>query len=90
MKKVIYIVVVLIILAGLAFLFKNNKPETSVAETVVVEETVVGVDEAGDVIVEDDVVVVDAEPTEDAADAQEVVEENPEATADEDETVVEE
>lgn len=85
MKKVIYIVIVLVILLGLSALLRNNQPEPAVVEeTIAVVETaepdVAVVDEA-------EVVVVDEEP---AGEAVDVVEENPEQTADEDETVIEE
>ena len=91
MKKVVYVVLVLLVLLGLSMLLQNNKPaETPVAEVAV----------EAPVAAEADVVVVDVEPTAEAAvaaepsveaaEAVEVVEENPEATADEGETVVEE
>lgn len=40
MKKIIYILVVLLILAGLAFFLKNNQTATAPAETTVAEEVV--------------------------------------------------
>ena len=87
MKKFVFIVLVLAILAGVAYLLKNQ-PATSTEENEVVAEDVVVVDQepaAGEAVV-----VVDEEPaTEEEVVAEEVVEENPEETADEGETVVE-
>ena len=100
MKKVIYVIVVLLILLALAFVFRSNQPAP------VATEEAVAVEENG---AEDTVIVVDEEPasvveavvenandtTEDVTEevgevVETVVEENPEATSGEGETIVEE
>lgn len=81
MKKLVYIIVVLVVLLGLATLLKDNQPETAV-----VEETVAVATDDG-TVAEGEVVVVDQEP---AGEVVDVVEENPEDTSGEDETIVEE
>lgn len=91
MKKFMYIVLLLVVLLGIAYVLKNqqanNAGEVAVDEEVVAEEA--------PAVAEDAVVVVDKEPageevvSEGEAEAEDVVEENPEETAGEGETVVE-
>ena len=100
MKKIVYVIVVLLILLGLSKLLQsNNHAQVAVDEPVVAVETVavepettqekvVATDVNNAPVVEDEVVVVDEEPGSEAV-TVEVVEENPEVTADEGETVVE-
>lgn len=93
MKKFIYIVLLLAVLLGVAYVLKNQQPATSkVEEAVVVNEEPAS---EGDALANEEVVVVDEEPASGEAIATEevvdenIVEENPEETADEGETVVE-
>lgn len=93
MKKIVYIVLVLAVLVGLAYVLKATSTTTAQDETVVVEQEVAN--EATDaqeaVAGEAEVVVVDEEPASEEVEAvaEEVVEENPEVTADESETIEE-
>ena len=94
MKKLVYVILVLAVLLGIAYLLKGQKATVeSVEETVAVEETA-AVD-AAEGAAEEAIVVVDEEPVAEENTAEEntvvdenVVEENPEATADDGETVV--
>ena len=94
MKKVIYVVAVLVVLLVLSMLLKGNESTTN--EVVVAPEAEVTVEETVAEVapLAEDAVVVDAEPAAEVAAevpavVEEVVEENPSATADEGETVVE-
>ena len=96
MKKIIYAIVVLLVLLGLAALFKGYEPAANSNEEVVADDNAVATEE--------EVVVVDEEPVAEVAVVEEtvsdsedinevvetVVEENPEQTAGEGETIVEE
>ena len=96
MKKIIYAIVVLLVLLGLAALFKGYEPVANSNEEVVADDNAVATEE--------EVVVVDEEPVAEVAVVEEgvsdseginevvetVVEENPEQTAGEGETIVEE
>mgnify|MGYP000767518730 CR=1 FL=1 len=90
MKKLFYIVLVIVVLLVIARLVKNEAPAVAEPEAVAVEETVAV---PGDIAGEIDAVV--AEPANpDALSDGEVVEEveevNPGETADEDETIINE
>lgn len=93
MKKIVYIILVLAILVGLAYLLKTTVKAPAQDEAVVVEQEVsADVADAQEVVAgEAEVVVVDEEPASEEAEAvaEDVVEENPEATADEGETIEE-
>ena len=86
MKKIFYIVLVIVALLVIAQFVKNNQTQDVVVEGA----EVVSVNEAADgtVTAEDDAVVADDEG--DAVESVDVVEENPSATASEDETIVNE
>lgn len=94
MKKIVYVLIVLAILLGLAYLLKTTQKAAPQSGDVVVED-VIETQETADgqeVITEEaEVVVVDEEPAaeENEVVAEEVIEENPEVTAEEGETVEE-
>ncbi len=83
MKKLFYIVLVIIILMVVGQLLKNNMPATAEpadgagVEAVVEEQAVVTEDENGNMVVDGEVV-------------EDIEEENPSVTADEQETVIQE
>lgn len=91
MKKFMYIVLLLVVLLGIAYVLKNQQAN-NVGEVAVEEEVFA---EEAPAVAEDTVVVVDEEPSgeevvsEGEVEAEDVVEENPEETAGEGETVVE-
>ena len=93
MKKFVYVLLVLAILLGVAYLLKGNQAAVVAPENEAVEEVVaVDVEPTSDgVVSEEAVVVVDEEPAASEGNetvAEDVVEENPEETSDEGETVV--
>lgn len=95
MKKVFYIVLVIVILLVIGQIVRKNQTPAVEPEVVTVEENIAveNIDENADGAVaaeEEEVVVVDHEPAaEDTEVDENVVETNPEATAEEDETIVE-
>ncbi len=93
MKKLFYIVLVIVVLLVISRFIKNSNETVPTAEpAVVAEEVVVDENAKGEPIAVEDVVV--AEPDADVDAGEEVdgtiVETNPEATQDEDETIVSE
>lgn len=95
MKKVFYIVLVIVILLVIGQIIRKNQTPAAEPEVVTVEENIAveNIDENADgavAVEEDEVVVVDHEPAAEETEVDEnVVETNPEATAGEDETIVE-
>lgn len=95
MKKVFYIVLVIVILLVIGQIIRKNQTPAAEPEVVTVEENIAveNIDENADgavAVEEDEVVVVDHEPAAEGTEVDEnVVETNPEATAGEDETIVE-
>lgn len=95
MKKVFYIVLVIVILLVIGQIIRKNQTPAVEPEVVTVEENIAveNIDENADgavAVEEGKVVVVDHEPAaEDTEVDENVVETNPEATAGEDETIVE-
>lgn len=93
MKKFLYVILVLVVLLGLAYVLKGQKSSVENTQEAVAVEEEATVDNGA--VVEEEVVVVDEEPVaeenatvETEAVDENVVEENPEDTADEGETVV--
>ena len=97
MKKIVYILVVLLILAGLAFFLKGNQTVTAPAETTVTEEVVASENAPAEAAVvaetpaAEEVAPVAVEPAAEVIEAEvvEVVEENPAETSGEGESIVE-
>lgn len=100
MKKIFYIVLVIVILLVIGQIIRKNQAQVAEPEVVTVEENIVVEGRAAEnadanadgavAIEEEEVVVVDHEPTAEETEVDEnVVETNPEATAGQDETIVE-
>lgn len=100
MKKIFYIVLVIVILLVIGQIIRKNQAQVAEPEVITVEENIVVEGSAAEnadanadgavAVEEEEVVVVDHEPTAEETEVDEnVVETNPEATAGQDETIVE-